>query len=92
MKDHGISLNQKCPCVQLDCSILGNCVLCVQNHLEHNRHIPECFQNILRPAVESLARQMEFKTAEGRPESGSRSKEHKDRILLESIARHRKPK
>lgn len=92
MKDHGISLNQHCPCVQSDCSILGNCVLCVQNHLEHKRHIPECFQNILRPIVQGMARQMEFKTMEGRPKPGSRTKEHKDRILSESIARHRTPK
>ncbi len=52
MKDHDISINEHCPCSQSDCPIRGNCVLCVQNHLEHKRHIPECIQNLLRPAVQ----------------------------------------
>ncbi len=89
MKDRGISLNRHCPCIQVDCSILGNCVLCVQNHLEHERHVPECFQNMLRPAVANLNGLLELDTKEGRPKPGSRTKEHKKRILSESLARHR---
>ena len=66
MKDHGISLNQHCPCSQNECPIRGNCALCVQNHLEHRRHIPECFQTIMRPEVETLAAMLELQTSEAR--------------------------
>ena len=69
MKDHGISLNPLCPCVQTRCAIWGNCVVCVQNHLEHKRHIPECFQETLRPLVMALAAQMELTTGESRPDN-----------------------
>lgn len=67
MKDHKISLNKLCPCSQAQCPIRGNCVLCVQNHLEHKRHVPECMQDLLRPAVQVLADQMELKTNDSRP-------------------------
>ncbi len=74
MRDQKISVNKHCPCIQYDCSILGNCVLCVQGHLRHKGHIPECFQNLLRPQVEALAKYMEMKTEDSRPKPGSRNK------------------
>ena len=67
MKDHGISINEQCPCSQLECPIRGNCVLCIGNHLEHKRHVPECIANMLRPAVQSLTDQVELGTSEARP-------------------------
>jgi hypothetical protein len=68
MKDEGISLNKDCPCLQKQCPILGNCVLCVQGHLKHKRHIPECFQDVLRPGLGAMAALLELKTTEGRPD------------------------
>jgi hemolysin-activating ACP:hemolysin acyltransferase len=95
MNDHGISLNQHCPCVQRECPILGNCVLCVQNHLENKKHIPECVQNILRPAVQALAKQMELRTEDSRPTPqywAEFDEEKRSRLLQRSIARHTAPK
>ena len=88
MKDHGISVNKHCPCTQSECPILGNCVLCVQNHLEHKRHIPECIQDLLRPAVQGLAQQMELKTAEGRPDQDYWKTLDKQKRLKDSLGRH----
>ena len=62
MQDHRISINRGCPCQQVECPIRGNCVLCVQNHPVHKGHIPECFQNILRPIVQAFAQQVELVT------------------------------
>jgi hypothetical protein len=89
MKGHGISLNRHCPCTQRDCPILANCVLCVQNHLEHKHHVPECIQNILRPAVQGLADQMELKTENTRPDAAFWSEIDKDDFLKKSIDRHK---
>jgi len=69
MKDHGISLNPLCPCSQTRCSIWGNCVVCVQNHLEAKRQMPECFQETLRPLVKPLVAQMQWTIGEGRPDN-----------------------
>ena len=91
MKDHAISLNKHCPCSQLECPIRGNCVLCVQNHLEHKRHIPECIQNILRPQIESLFKQLELTPTESRATLDFWKRLNKDKFLKESIARHRNP-
>ena len=88
MKDHGISLNRYCPCTQRECPIRGNCVLCVQNHLEHKRHIPECIQNILRPAVQELANQMELKAKDARPNTSFWSEFDKGGFLERSIEKH----
>ena len=90
MKDHEISLNRHCPCTQPECPILGNCVLCIQNHLEHKRHIPECIQNILRPAVQELAGQMELKTQDGRPNPAFWEKVDRERSLKNSLEKHKK--
>lgn len=73
MKDLGISLNKDCPCRQTQCPILGNCVVCVQNHLKSGHHIPECFQDVLRPGVQTLAALLELKTIEGRPDPDRKS-------------------
>ena len=89
MKDHGVSINKHCPCTQPDCPIKGNCVLCVLNHLEHKRHIPECMQNILRPVIQSLADQMELATSDSRPTPEFWGKLNKDEFLKKSIDRLR---
>jgi len=89
MKDHKISINKKCPCTQPECPILGNCVLCVQNHLEHRRHIPECIQNILRPAVQTLADQMELETTDSRPTPEFWKQLDKDTFLDRTIVKHK---
>jgi hypothetical protein len=88
MKDHGISINQHCPCSQSECPIRGNCVLCIQNHLEHKRHIPECIQNMLRPAVQTLANQMEFRTSDARPTPESWEQLDKKEFLKKPTGRH----
>jgi len=92
MKDHGVSLNKHCPCTQSECPILGNCVLCVQNHLVHKRHIPECFQDILRPSIQALTAQMEINTTEGRPTPEAWKKIDKDKRLADALARHQTEK
>ena len=90
MKDHGISINKKCSCTQPNCPIRGNCVLCVQNHLEDKRHVPECIQGILRPAVQSLADQMELGTRDSRPTPEAWSTFDKEGYLKKSLSRHEK--
>ena len=88
MKDHKISINKHCPCTQKECPIRGNCVLCVQNHLDHQRHLPECIQNLLRPAVQSLAQQMELINEEGRPNESFWKTYDREDLLKRSIKRH----
>lgn len=90
MTDHGISLNRHCPCTQQECPIRGNCVLCIQNHLVNGRHLPECIQNVLRPAVKDLAVQMELKIDDGRPDADYWSTYDKDGLVNRSFARHKK--
>ena len=90
MTNHGISLNRHCPCRQKFCPIRGNCVLCVQNHLEHRRHIPECFQEILRDSVRALADKMELRTEDSRPGDEFWRKQAKTDFAEKSVARHRK--
>jgi hypothetical protein len=88
MTDYRISLNQHCSCTQVECPIRGNCVLCIQNHLEHKRHIPECFQNILRPAVKELADQMELQVDDIRPDAAFWSGYDKDDLIKRSLEKH----
>ena len=90
MIDHGISINRYCACSQPECPIRGNYVLCVQNHLEQKRHIPECIQNILRPVVKSLAGQVELSTTESRPTLQLWKEMGKDAFLKKSLGRHSK--
>jgi len=89
MSDHGISFNKHCPCVTQQCPIRGNCVLCVQNHVVHKRHIPQCMQNPLRPIAQSLADQMELETSNARPSAEFWETFDKDDFLQKSIERHR---
>ena len=89
MKDHGISINRHCPCQQEQCPILGNCVLCVQNHLTHKRHVPECIQELLRPAIQSLAKQMELKIEDDRHEPGYWDTVDKNDFVKRSMERHK---
>jgi hypothetical protein len=88
MEDHGISVNKFCPCVQTQCRIRGNCVVCVQNHLDHKRHIPECFQDMLRDHIRSLAGLVQLKTDEKRPSPAFWETYDRDKRLRESVARH----
>ena len=89
MEDHEISLNKFCPCTQTQCRIRGNCVVCVQNHLDHKRHIPECLQDLLRDSVQSLAGMVQLKTEEGRPTPAFWETFDRDKRLHESIERHK---
>ncbi len=66
MADNGVSFNEKCTCVQKQCKLWGNCVECVQNHVNHGDHVPECMQNILRETIGELAHKVEFKVEDGR--------------------------
>jgi len=86
--DHGISINVHCPCRQKLCPIRGNCVVCVQNHLVHRRHIPVCFQDVLRDNVKELADKMELNTAEARPSNEFWEEHAKTDFLEKSLARH----
>ncbi|NPV46559.1 MAG: hypothetical protein HPY69_06360 [Armatimonadetes bacterium] len=56
-----------CPCEKTDCPIWGDCVACVRGHREHQAHLPECMQPILRGLVEELARKVEYGVVERRP-------------------------
>ena len=89
MQDHKISTNKYCPCTQSQCPIRGNCVLCVQNHLDHKRHLPECMQNLIRPAIESLAKQVELNIDEGRPDSHFWEECDSDALLRRSLEKHK---
>ena len=89
MKDHGISINKHCPCVNTQCPIRGNCVLCVQNHYVHKRHIPQCMQNVLRPLVKTLSEKMELDTTDVRPSKEFWDSFDKDGFLQKSIDRHK---
>ncbi len=67
MQDHKISVNKHCPCTQPECPVRGNCVLCIQAHLDHKQHLPECMENLLRDRVKDLAGMMEFEVTDTRP-------------------------
>ena len=88
MKDFKYSLNQKCCCTQNDCPILGNCVLCVQNHVEKRNHLPECMQNMLRGNIKALAGMVEFGCNEKRPQGEFWKTYDKASLITSSIERH----
>ncbi len=90
MKDYNISYNKNCPCTQKQCPIRGNCVLCIQNHLEHKRHIPECIQNLLRKDVENLSKMMELKTEDQRPNEEFWEKIDLESLVKSSLEKHKK--
>lgn len=43
-----------CSC-QADCSIHGNCFICVQTHRGHGNHLPHCMQAMLNKKLEILS-------------------------------------
>ncbi len=89
MQDHNISINKYCPCTQSQCPIRGNCVLCIQNHLDNKNHIPECIQNLIRPAIESLSKQVELKMSDSRPTAEFWSKYDCNDFLKRTLDKHK---
>jgi hypothetical protein len=89
MVDHGMSVNRHCRCKQMHGPILGSCVLCEQNHLEHKTHVPENIQDLLRPHIEPLARPMELKVSDGRPAPESLKGLAETDYLARAIGKHR---
>ena len=88
MKDYKYSLNRKCSCTQKEYPILGNCVLCIQNHVEKGNHMPECVQNMIRGNIESLTGMVEYGCSEKRPQEGFWETYDKDELVITSIKRH----
>lgn len=43
-----------CPC-RADCSIHGNCFVCVQVHRGHGNHLPFCMQKMLNVKLAALS-------------------------------------
>lgn len=90
MKDFDISFNKHCPCSQKECPIRGNCVLCIQNHLDHKRHLPECMENLLRPGIKDLAALLELIAQEDRPDAEFWENYDKEDLVKRSLERHKK--
>ena len=90
MKDFEISFNKQCPCSQSQCPIRGNCVLCVQNHLDHKRHLPECMENMLRFPVKEICELLELKTEDTRPDAEFWKDYDKKGLIKKSLDRHKK--
>ena len=88
MKDHDISLNRNCPCSQAGCPIRGNCVLCVQNHLTHRKHLPECIQEILAEPVHQLLRLLEQVPDDRHPDATFWEALDVEQFVKDSLARH----
>ena len=88
MKDYKYSINKKCRCTQRECPILGNCVLCVQNHVEKGNHLPECMQEMIRSNIKSLAGMVEFECNEKRPHGNFWETYDKENLIKTSIERH----
>jgi hypothetical protein len=89
MKDYKVSINANCHCTQSECPIKGNCVLCVQNHLIHKRHIPECIENLLRPSIEFLSKQVEFDIKDKRPTKEFWDNFDKAKFVNNSLSNHK---
>ena len=89
MKDHKISINKHCPCTQSKCPIRGNCVLCIQNHIDNKQHVPECVQELLRPAIESLARHVELNAGDVRPDKEFWDDFDTKTFLRETLDKHK---
>jgi hypothetical protein len=90
MEDYKYSLNHKCQCTQKECPILGNCVLCVQNHVEKGNHLPECMQNMVRVNIEALAGMVEFKCDDKRPQKSFWETYDKEELIKTSTERHKR--
>jgi len=61
----------------------------MQNHLDHKRHIPECIQGQLRPAIESLAKQVELNISKARPEKDFWDNFDTEAFLKGSLDKHK---
>ena len=90
MHDHKISVNNYCPCTQPQCPVWGNCVLCIQAHLDHKEHLPECMENLLREKVKDLSAMMEFTVSDSRPTPEFWESFDKEGYLKECLDRHMK--
>jgi hypothetical protein len=88
MEDLKLSFNKHCTCIQKQCPIWGNCVLCVENHRVNKNHIPECMQELVRDSVATLCRLVEFNPIDKRPTPAVFEKLDKPRFIAESMRRH----
>lgn len=89
MPDHGVSINKHCTCIQKQCPILGNCVLCIENHRSGGNHMPECMQDMIRGQVAALSRMVEFDPVERRPPSSHFEKLDKPAFVAGTLSKHR---
>ena len=60
----------------------------VDDVLHRSRGVPECIENMLRPAVQRLVDQMELGTSEARPTPEFWEQLDKRKFVKESIDRH----
>lgn len=88
MQDLKLSFNKHCNCVQKDCPIWGNCVLCVENHKVNRNHIPECMQELVRESIATLCRLVEFTPVEKRPTQAVFDRMDKTKFIEDSLRRH----
>lgn len=88
MQDLKLSFNRHCNCVQKDCPIRGNCVLCIENHKASRGHIPECMQELLRDSVKHLCKMVEFTPVESRPKQEVFDNLDKPKFIADSLRRH----
>ena len=54
VKDEMRAGKDHCPCTA-DCSIHGNCLICVQVHRGHGNHLPFCMQLMLNRKLEGVS-------------------------------------
>jgi hypothetical protein len=59
--------NPDCPCIRTECEMFGMCVECIQGHMRHRKHLPECMQDIVRGKIRELAGLVEFSVNDERP-------------------------
>jgi len=51
--------------------------------------MPECIQNLVRPAIESLSKQVELKTSDDRPVAEFWEKYDSDDFLKRTLEKHK---
>lgn len=88
MQDVDLSFNKHCTCIQKDCPIWGNCVLCVENHKANKNHLPECMQEMLRESISTLSRLVEFTPVDHRPTPDVFARLDKPKFIADSLRRH----
>ena len=89
MEDYKVSFNKKCPCPQKRCPIRGNCVLCVQNHIDHKVHIPKCMQNLIKKDIQSLCKRVELETEPAKLPEGFWENFDSDAAVKQTLAKHK---